>query len=169
MPHLQFDGLELAVEESDAAGHIWHVELETAPVVVEYLPATHSEHTFGVVEYLPATHSEHTFGVGPSPCLYVPGKHREHGPPFAPVAPELHVHWVRALLSARDMEFSGQSSHPTAPKYFPAIHTEHPPFPASFLNLPVSHIVHMPLAALVKPALQMQSFFSSLAAGAFES
>ena len=71
-----------------------HAKLEVAPITVEKVFAEQLVHT-----------------DVPVIVLYLPGTHREHGPPFAPVAPVLQVHDVIKELPATELELSGQLRH----------------------------------------------------------
>lgn len=98
----------------------------------------------------------------PFTSLYLPDTHKEHTPPFGPVAPTLHTHDPRAVLDAGEMEKGGQLRHapapvaPTVPEYVFTPQSIQLPFPVASLYLPATHSTHtlpFPLA----PALHRHS------------
>ena len=96
--------------------------------------------------YVPAAHDVQL--VFPITFLYLPGKHKEHGPPFGPVAPALHTHAVITELDTTELELSGQLRQtsdafaPTIPEYVPAPHLVHALAPACVENVPARQDVH---------------------------
>jgi len=98
----------------------------------------------------------------PFTSLYLPDTHKEHTPPFGPVAPTLHTHDPRAVLDAGEMEKGGQLRHapapvaPTVPEYVFTPQSIQLPFPVALLYFPAPHSTHtlpFPLA----PALHRHS------------
>ena len=65
--------LPLPETEEELPGQAMHNAIDTAPIVLEYLPATQ----LSQVEV-------------PDNALYLPAAQAEHGPPSKPVYPELH-------------------------------------------------------------------------------
>ena len=71
-----------------------HTKTEVAPITVENVFAEQFRHT-----------------DVPETVLYLPGIHKEHGPPFAPLAPALHTHDVIKELPPTEFELSVQLRH----------------------------------------------------------
>jgi hypothetical protein len=80
--------------DCEFAGHDEQAEIDAAPVTLENVFA-----------------GQFTHSAEPMAALYVPGAHREHGPPFAPVAPVLQVQAVTAELLTTELELPGQLKH----------------------------------------------------------
>ena len=68
-----------------------HTKTDVAPITAEKVFAEQLVHT-----------------AVPETVLYLPGTHREHGPPFGPVAPALHTHDVIKELPPTELELSAQ-------------------------------------------------------------
>lgn len=68
-----------------------HVKIDVAPITVEKVFAEQLVHT-----------------AVPVTGLYLPDTHKEHGPPFGPLAPALQIHDVTTELPATELELSGQ-------------------------------------------------------------
>ena len=109
----------------------------------------------------------------PFTVLYLPNTHKEHAPPFGPVAPASHTHAPSAALDAAALEYSGQPRHapapvaPTVAEYVFTPQSRQVSFPVAPLYLPAAHRVHklpFPLA----PALHVQSFTDVLPTGELE-
>ena len=77
--------------DSEFAGQLEHAKLDVAPAALENVFAEQFVHT-----------------AVPVTVLYLPGTHSAHGPPFAPLAPALHVHAVIRELPATELEMFGQ-------------------------------------------------------------
>ncbi len=82
----------------------WHVVIELAPTVFEYLFAAQLVH-----------------GTLPLMLLYFPASHATHGPPSGPVYPALQG--VAATQAANDTEPAGE--------VFPSGHILHGPWPTA--------------------------------------
>ena len=104
----------------------------------------------------------------PFTVLYFPVAHKEHAPPFGPVAPTSHTHAAITTLPAPETAFDVQFRHvpaplaPTVPEYVFAPQSRQVSFPVTPLYLPAAHRVHklpFPLA----PALHRHSTLGSSA------
>jgi hypothetical protein len=80
--------------DCESAGHDEHDEIDVAPVTLENVFSGQFAHS-----------------AVPVAVLYLPGTHREHGPPFGPLAPVLQVHAVTTELPETELELSGQLKH----------------------------------------------------------
>ena len=104
-----------------------------APVVVEYVPGPHAEHT-----------------ADPEPVLYVPATHSTHAPPSGPVAPGTHLQAVKTSLPDSELECAGHVEHreasnePTASEYEPDAQSAQAWGPTPVLYFPATHCVHGP-------------------------
>ena len=87
---------QTALDPADCefAGQLEHATTDVAPTTVEKVLAGQLVHT-----------------AAPITGLYVPGTHREHIPPFGPLAPVLQVHAVSAELLTTELEMLGQLTH----------------------------------------------------------
>jgi hypothetical protein len=85
---------ELDSPDCEFAPQFEHAKIEVAPVTLENVLAEQFRHT-----------------DVPETVLYLPGTHKEHGPPFAPVAPALHTHDVIKELPPTELELSAQLRH----------------------------------------------------------
>jgi ABC-type cobalt transport system substrate-binding protein len=164
----------LPASELEADGQARHVELASAPTVVEYVPDPQSVHT-----------------ADPVNVLYFPATHAVHVPPFGPVEPALQVQFVKAWLPVGELEADGQATHvelasaATAVEYFPvsqSVHTDapvdaeyvpaaqssHATDPVDALYFPATQSVHVPPSGPVEPALQVQLVKAALPAGELE-
>jgi len=108
--HLQSVFASLADGEAEFSGHVWHIS-DTAPICVEYFPATHDLQTVIIlaprlVEYVPATQSTQT--PLPTTFLYLPASHFTHDPSDS-VHPALHLQSVFASLADGEAEFAGHA------------------------------------------------------------
>ena len=100
----------------------------------------------------------------PFTVLYFPTAHKEHTPPFGPVAPTLHTHDPITTLPATETAFAGQFRHapapvaPTVPEYVFAPQSMQLPFPVTTLYFPVTHNIHavMPDDSEYAPAGQFR-------------
>jgi hypothetical protein len=122
-----------ALGDCEFEGHRTHVLSATAPVDAENLLAAQSEHV-----PVPVT------------VLYFPPAHAMHVPPFSPVYPASHEHWVKTVLSCAELEPAGQAVHnavPVTALYFPARHAEHVP-PSGPVN-PRLHLQYVMRLAIV--------------------
>jgi len=124
-----------------------------------------------LAEYVPAIHEVHI--CVPLEVLYVPARHIAHIPPPGPVDPALQLQSVFSSLAGGEFDRNGHTSHtfktaPIAAEYLPVSQLVHTASPVSTLYLPATHKVQVPPLTPVEPALHLQSFCSSLAAGESE-
>jgi hypothetical protein len=118
---------------------------DSAPVVVENLPASQSVHT-----------------AEPIPFLYLPATHAEQDPPSNPVNPELQRQLVERILPMEDTEFDEQLTQvedavaPVVAENLPAIQSVHATVPFAVLYFPARHNSHVSPSGPVAPALQVQ-------------
>jgi len=82
---------------------------------------------------------------------YVPAKHWEHVPPFAPVNPALQVQAVIVLLATGEKEFEGQPRQAE--------------LPVKSLYVSPKQFVHVAPSFPVHPALQVQAVIVIVATG----
>jgi hypothetical protein len=147
----------LPAGEFEFDGQTLHVELNTAPTAVEYVPCGQSVHRAAPVDglYFPATHTVQT-------------------PPAGPDEPALQVQLVKAALPTGESEFEGQTLHvelntaPTAVEYVPCGQSVHRAAPVDGLYFPATHTVQTPPAGPDEPALQVQLVKAALPAGESE-
>jgi hypothetical protein len=129
-------------ELSEFAGQFRQVCSLVAPTSAENVPALHT-------------------AQAPLPVvtLYFPALQSEHGPPFGPVLPALHMHAVWAVLAVGASEFAGHCVHvaldaaPTAPENVPCPQSLHPALPTALLNFPATQLAQSPPSGPVDPAL----------------
>jgi hypothetical protein len=148
-----------ALEPPDCefAPQLEHAKLDVAPITAEKVFAEQLVHK-----------------AVPETVLYLPGTHREHGPPFAPVAPALQIHDVTTELPATALELSGQLRQtseefaPTTPEYVPAPQLVQAAVPFTALYFPVAHNAHVPPFGPVAPTLHTHAPRTALDAGALE-
>lgn len=106
----------------------------------------------------------------PITFLYLPGTHKEHGPPFGPVAPALHTHAVITELPKTELELSAHAIQtsdafaPTTPEYVPAPQFVQAAVPFTVLYFPVAHKEHGPPFGPVAPTLHTQAASTTLPA-----
>ena len=116
--------------------------------------------------YVPAAHDVQL--VFPITFLYLPGTHKEHGPPFGPVAPALQVHAVTTELPKTELELSAHATQtsdafaPTIPEYVPALQLVQAAVPFTVLYFPVAHNEHGPPFGPVAPTLHTQAAITTL-------
>ena len=123
--HAQLVKAVLPAAELEFPGQAAHVE---APVAVEYVPMAQLRHA--LAERAPAV------------AEYLPTAQAVHAPPFGPVYPALHMHWVKAVLACAELE--------------PARQTVHNAVPVTALKVPATQGGHGPLLAPVYPTLHAQ-------------
>jgi hypothetical protein len=139
--------------DCEFAGHDEHAEIDTAPVTLENVFSGQFAHS-----------------AEPVAALYVPGAHREHGPPFAPVAPVLQVHPVTAEVLTKELELPGQLKHrseefaPGVPEKLPSQQSVQTALPFALLYLPTAHSMHRPPSGPVAPALHTHDTITLLPA-----
>ena len=132
-------------ELAEFAGQFTQVFALVAPTSAEYVPALHNAQA-----------------PLPVATLYLPASQSEHGPPFGPVLPALHMHAVWAVLAVGASEFAGHCVHvaldaaPTAPENVPCPQSLHPALPTALLNFPATHLAQSPPSGPVDPALHWQ-------------
>ena len=192
--HTQCTAAEEPSTDCVCAGHCWHALLDAAPRVGENVSASHATHVLASAapnaeENLPSTHSAHVPAVVaaaatenvPAPqllqsadpviSLYFPATHATHGPPPAPVNPELQTQLLANTLPLGDCESAAHGAHtlasvaPTASECVLAGHSVHGAEPGVVLYLPSAHAVHVPPSAPVNPALHRQLLASTLPLG----
>jgi hypothetical protein len=143
--HRQLVPTLLPLGELELSGQDLHVLSESAPVVVENLPASQSVHT-----------------AEPIPFLYLPATHAEQDPPSNPVNPELQRQLVERILPIEDTEFDEQLTQvedavaPVVAENLPAIQSVHATVPFAALYFPARHNSHVSPSGPVAPALQVQ-------------
>jgi hypothetical protein len=95
------------------------------------------------VEYVPMAQLRHALAKGaPTVAEYLPTAQAVHVPPFGPVYPALHMHWVEAVLACAEFEPTG--------------HGVHNAVPVTALKVPATQGRHGPLLAPVYPTLHTQ-------------
>ncbi len=115
----------LPAAELEFPGQAAHVE---APMAVEYVPMAQLRHVLAK--------------VAPAVPEYLPTPQAVHVPPFGPVYPALHMHWVKTVLACAEFEPTGQAVHNAVP------------VPA--LKVPATQGMHGLLLAQVYPTLHAQ-------------
>ena len=144
-----------------------HVEAVVAPALTEYLPSPQLVHAdtalaLTLPEYVPALQFLHCETLlAPGVSEYVPTLQLRHtvevvAPTVTEYLPALQLMHCKMLLAPRVFE------------YVPATQLVHTAVPGKSLYFPVSHCVHVPPLDPVKPALQVQSVITKLAASEFE-
>ena len=104
-----------------------HTKIDVAPITVEKVFAEQLVHS-----------------AVPVAGLYLPGTHREHGPPFGPVAPVLQLHAVIKELPATELELSAHATQvaaavaPVEVEYVPIPQSVHAALPLIVLYLPAT-------------------------------
>ncbi len=134
---VQATDAELEAGELELVVQLLHNDTEVAPDLVEYFPVEQLVHA-----------------ALPSPTLYFPRTHSEHGPPSGPVAPDTQLQAVTTELLLGDVEPTGHVVHaalPVMPLYFPA-----------------SHVLHTPPSRPVYPAMHVHPVIAELALGELE-
>ena len=122
-----------------------HVLTKVAPVAVEYVPAPQLLQS-----------------ADPVISLYFPATHATHGPPPAPVNPELQTQLLANALPLGDCESAAHGAHtlasvaPTASECVLAGHSVHGAEPGVVLYLPSAHSVHVPPSGPMNPGLHTQ-------------
>lgn len=91
---MQLVKAELPAGEFAFSGHVRHEEGLEAAIAEEYLPPPQSTH-----------------GADPEDTLYFPATHGMHLYPSGPDWPAMHVQFVKVVLPAGEMEFSGHATH----------------------------------------------------------
>jgi hypothetical protein len=100
--------------------------------------------------------------------LYFPTAHKEHTPPFGPVAPTLHTHDPIIPLPAPETAFAGQFRHapvpvaPTVAEYVLAAQSKQVSFPVVFLYFPATHSTHEPPFCPLLPAVHIHAVMEEL-------
>ncbi len=95
------------------------------------------------VEYVPMAQLRHALAkVAPTVAEYLLTPQAVHVPPFGPVYPALHTHWVEAVLTCAEFEPTGQTVHNAVP--------------VTALKVPATQGGHGPLLAQVYPTLHAQ-------------
>lgn len=105
-----------------------------------------------VVEYVLTLQLVHT--IFPLNLLNLPGTHAVHVPPSNPLYPDTHMHSVKSIDPALEIELAGQAVHAAEPE--------------AFLNVPAAQRTHVWPSEPVAPGLHRQSVCAAEPSDEFE-